>query len=103
MTDVVIVAGETSGDHLAADLVERARRVDPTLRFHGIAGPRMRAAGVSAWLDSEVLAVRGYAEVLAALPRILRATSSSDARSLCDRRSTSESTHPISTFVWSAC
>ena len=73
MTDVVIVAGETSGDHLAADLVERARRVDPTLRFHGIAGPRMRAAGVSAWLDSEVLAVRGYAEVLAALPRILRA------------------------------
>jgi lipid-A-disaccharide synthase len=58
---------------LAADLVERVRRVDPSVQFHGIAGPRMRAAGVSTWIDSETLAVRGYAEVLAALPRILRA------------------------------
>jgi len=73
MTDVVIVAGETSGDQLAADLVERVRRVDPSVQFHGIAGPRMRAAGVNTWIDSETLAVRGYAEVLAALPRILRA------------------------------
>lgn len=73
MSDVVIVAGETSGDQLAADLVERVRRVDPSVQFHGIAGPRMRAAGVSTWIDSETLAVRGYAEVLAALPRILRA------------------------------
>lgn len=73
MPDVVIVAGETSGDQLAADLVERVRRVDPSVQFHGIAGPRMRAAGVSTWIDSETLAVRGYAEVLAALPRILRA------------------------------
>ena len=73
MSDVVIVAGETSGDQLAADLVERVRRVDPSVQFPGIAGPRMRAAGVSTWIDSETLAVRGYAEVLAALPRILRA------------------------------
>ena len=73
MSDVVIVAGETSGDQLAADLVERVRRVDPSVQFHGIAGPRMRAAGVRTWIDSETLAVRGYAEVLAALPRILRA------------------------------
>jgi len=73
MSDVVIVAGETSGDQLAADLVERVRRVDPSVQFHGIAGPRMRAAGVNTWIDSETLAVRGYAEVLAALPRILRA------------------------------
>jgi len=73
MNDVVIVAGETSGDQLAADLVERVRAVDASVRFHGIAGPRMRAAGVQSWIDSEVLAVRGYAEVLSALPRILRA------------------------------
>jgi lipid-A-disaccharide synthase len=73
MADVVIVAGETSGDQLAADLVERVRRIDPSVQFHGIAGPRMRAAGVNTWIDSETLAVRGYAEVLAALPRILRA------------------------------
>lgn len=73
MTDIVIVAGETSGDQLAADLVERITAVDPTIRFHGVAGPRMRAAGVNTWIDSDTLAVRGYAEVVSALPRILRA------------------------------
>ena len=73
MTDVVIVAGETSGDQLAADLVERVCAVAPEIRFHGVAGPRMRAAGVQTWIDSETLAVRGYAEVVGALPRIFRA------------------------------
>jgi lipid-A-disaccharide synthase len=69
--DIVIVAGETSGDQLAADLVQQLRAADPSLRFHGIAGPMMRAAGVNAWFDSQSLAVRGYGEVLTALPRIL--------------------------------
>jgi lipid-A-disaccharide synthase len=69
--DIVIVAGETSGDQLAADLVAQLRAVDPSLRFHGIAGPKMRSVGVNAWFDSTSLAVRGYGEVLTALPRIL--------------------------------
>ena len=73
MVDVVIVAGETSGDQLAADLVERVLAVRPDIRFHGIAGSRMRSAGVQTWIDSETLAVRGYAEVIGALPRIFRA------------------------------
>ncbi|TAG44540.1 MAG: lipid-A-disaccharide synthase [Betaproteobacteria bacterium] len=72
MTDVVIVAGETSGDQLAAHLVTALRAADPSLRFYGVAGPKMRAAGVEAWIDSQSLAVRGYTEVLTALPRILR-------------------------------
>jgi len=80
MTDIVIVAGETSGDQLAADLVERVCAADPSIRFHGVAGPKMRAAGVLSWIDSETLAVRGYAEVVSALPRILRAK-----RELVDR------------------
>jgi lipid-A-disaccharide synthase len=72
MKDVVIVAGEASGDQLAAHLVEEVRRVDPGIRFHGVCGPRMRAAGVNQWFDSQTLAVRGYAEVFSALPRIFK-------------------------------
>jgi lipid-A-disaccharide synthase len=72
MQDIVIVAGEASGDQLAAHLVDEVRRVDPTIRFHGVCGPRMRAAGVTQWFDSQTLAVRGYAEVLTALPRIFK-------------------------------
>ncbi|TAG04641.1 MAG: lipid-A-disaccharide synthase [Betaproteobacteria bacterium] len=71
MTDVVIVAGETSGDQLAAHLVSALRAANPALRFYGVAGPKMRAAGVEAWFDCQSLAVRGYTEVLTALPRIL--------------------------------
>jgi lipid-A-disaccharide synthase len=72
MTDIVIVAGEASGDQLAAHLVEEVQRVDPRVKFYGVCGPRMRAAGVTQWFDSETLAVRGYAEVLTALPRIFK-------------------------------
>lgn len=72
MSDVVIVAGEASGDQLAADLVLRLRQARPGLRFHGVTGPKMRAAGVTSWASIDTLAVRGLVEVLPALPRILR-------------------------------
>jgi len=72
VTDVVIVAGEASGDQLAADLVERVHRVRPDVRFYGVTGPRMRAQGVLSWGDAETLSVRGLIEVLPSLPRILR-------------------------------
>jgi lipid-A-disaccharide synthase len=72
MQDVVIVAGETSGDMLAAHLVDELRATRPDVRFSGVCGPKMRAAGVEPWFDSETLAVRGYVEVLGALPRIFR-------------------------------
>src|SRR6266542_3209458 len=40
-----IVAGEASGDALGAELVRAVRARIPTVRFAGIAGPRMEAAG----------------------------------------------------------
>jgi len=61
---VAIVAGEPSGDLLGAMLVAAMRRLDPGLRFVGVAGPRMQAAGVEALFPMEKLAVRGYVEVL---------------------------------------
>lgn len=67
-----LVAGETSGDLLGAQLIRElsARRAD--LQFAGIGGPQMANAGCALWHDSEELAVRGYAEVLRHLPRLLR-------------------------------
>jgi lipid-A-disaccharide synthase len=47
----------------------KARR--PELRFEGIAGPRMIAAGVGALYPLEKLAVNGYVEVLRHLPEII--------------------------------
>ena len=67
-----IVAGEASGDALAATLISAVRKRLPDARFVGIAGPRMEAAGCEAWYPLEKLAVRGFAEVVAHLPELFR-------------------------------
>jgi len=69
---IALVAGEASGDQLGAALVERLRVRYPQARFVGIAGKRMREAGVEAWWDSQELAVMGLFEVLAHFPRLVK-------------------------------
>lgn len=61
---VAMVAGEASGDQLAAHLIKALRDARPDIDFVGIGGPRMQSAGFDAWWASEKLAVRGYFEVL---------------------------------------
>ena len=67
-----IVAGEASGDALGADLIRAVRARLPEARFAGIGGPRMEAAGCVLWYPHTELALRGYAEVIAHLPALLR-------------------------------
>ncbi|MEW6514187.1 MAG: lipid-A-disaccharide synthase [Pseudomonadota bacterium] len=64
MTRIALVAGEASGDLLAAHLIEALKCRLPSADFCGIGGPKMQRAGFDAWWPSELLAVRGYAEVL---------------------------------------
>lgn len=59
-----IVAGEPSGDLLGAALVTALRRHRPDLRFVGIGGPKMIAAGVVSLHPMAKLSVRGYVEVI---------------------------------------
>ncbi|MFN7649504.1 MAG: lipid-A-disaccharide synthase [Acidobacteriota bacterium] len=68
--DILISAGEASGDMYASRLVGELRKRAPGLRFYGCAGPQMRAAGVEPVVDAEALAVVGLVEVLAHIPRI---------------------------------
>ncbi len=63
-----MVAGEASGDLLAAHLLQALKARWPQLRAFGIGGPALAAQGFDAWWPSERLAVRGYVEVL---PRYL--------------------------------
>ena len=67
-----IVAGEASGDALAATLIRAVRARYPQVRFVGIAGPQMEAAGCNAWFPLERLSVRGLVEVIGHLPGLLR-------------------------------
>jgi lipid-A-disaccharide synthase len=67
MTRIGLVAGETSGDLLAASVLPHLGQA----HCAGIGGPALQAAGFEAWWPSELLAVRGYVEVLRAYPRLL--------------------------------
>ena len=62
--DIAIVAGETSGDLLAASLLPGLQAALPRLRVHGIGGDAMAAAGVECHQSSARLAVHGYLDAL---------------------------------------
>jgi len=68
---IALVAGESSGDLLASLMLPQLRRQRPDARTAGIGGDRMIAAGFDAWWHVRELSVRGYAEVLRHLPRLL--------------------------------
>jgi lipid-A-disaccharide synthase len=69
---VAMVAGEPSGDLLAASLLGGLNeRLPAGTRFNGIGGPRMTAAGFDAHWPMDKLTVRGYVEALKHIPEIL--------------------------------
>jgi lipid-A-disaccharide synthase len=70
-----IVAGEASGDTLGAQLIRAVSERFPRVRFAGIGGPRMEAAGCELWYPLGKLALRGIVEVLAHVPELVRVRS----------------------------
>lgn len=70
MPEILIVAGEPSGDALAAELVEAARGVVPGIGFFGATGPRLEAAGAERVVPTSDLSVMGFLEVVGRLPAI---------------------------------
>jgi lipid-A-disaccharide synthase len=71
MKRIAIIAGEASGDLLAARLILALREQYPDSQFEGIAGAEMQAAGCTSLFPLEKLSVMGLVEVLKHLPELL--------------------------------
>lgn len=69
---IALVAGELSGDLLGGALVRALRARFPRAQIYGVAGPRMVEADCEAVESIDQLSVMGLAEVLPAIPRLLK-------------------------------
>jgi lipid-A-disaccharide synthase len=71
--DVLLVAGEASGDMHGADLVAALRARVPSVRVRGIGGARLRAAGMETVIDATEVATMGLVEARERLGAVWRA------------------------------
>ena len=74
MSKLACVAGEPSGDLLAASVLHALNQIPDMsrLEIYGIGGPRMQAEGLRSDWPMETLSVRGYVEAIHQLPAILK-------------------------------
>lgn len=68
---IALIAGEASGDLLAADLMGALKSKQPDIEFIGMGGPLMQAQGLESWFDYKTLSVMGFIEVMKRLPALL--------------------------------
>lgn len=69
---IFIVAGESSGDLHAGNLIYAVKEQFPEIDFYGMGGTKMQQAGARLTHDLRKVSVIGLVEVLSRLPTILR-------------------------------
>lgn len=67
-----LVAGEPSGDLIAARVLAGLSQRDPSMRPEGIGGPNLSAQGMDIWHPMHALTVFGYVDALKRLPSLFR-------------------------------
>lgn len=70
---VFLVAAESSGDALGADLAHALKARDPKIELFGVGGPLMAEAGLPSRSDISGMAILGFVDGLLAYNRVKRA------------------------------
>ncbi len=68
--NVLIIAGEVSGDLHGASLIRELKKLDSSLKIFGIGGDKMRAEGMELIYHIDKMAFLGFVEVIKHLPFI---------------------------------
>ena len=79
---VMIIAGETSGDALGADLMQALRRHQSDIMVTGIGGPKMTGEGMASIFPMSEIAVMGLKEILPRLPQLFKRVDEAVAHAL---------------------
>jgi lipid-A-disaccharide synthase len=69
--NILIIAGEASGDLNASCLIKSLKEYDPALKISGVGGEAMREAGAEIFYDIKEISVIGLFDVLKKLPQFL--------------------------------
>jgi lipid-A-disaccharide synthase len=67
-TNIMIIAGEVSGDLIGASLIKELKRKDPSLGIFGIGGDKMKAAGMELNYHIKRMAFLGFTEIIRHIP-----------------------------------
>jgi lipid-A-disaccharide synthase len=71
--NILLIAGEASGDLHGSHMVRELKTIDPSLHISGIGGEELRKAGMEILFDARDLSVVGIVEVVSRLPQIRKA------------------------------
>ena len=80
---VMIVAGETSGDALGADLM--AALAPHAAQISGVGGPKMQALGLASLFPMSEIALMGLKEILPKLPKLFKLVDATVAHALASQ------------------
>jgi lipid-A-disaccharide synthase len=73
MLRIALIAGEASGDMLAANLIQALKNsYKGEIELAGIGGPMLEECGLKSWHNLETLSVMGYLEVIKSLPQLIK-------------------------------
>jgi len=70
--NIMIIAGEVSGDYIGAALIEELKKLDKNINIFGLGGDRMEEAGMHILYHINRMAFLGFAEVVKHIPFIKR-------------------------------
>lgn len=69
---IMIIAGEASGDILAADLIKAIQAKNSNIDFIGVAGKKMQSTGMDSIFNMQELSIMGISEVLPHIPLMIK-------------------------------